>query len=214
VPKLTPEIRDALRRLSIAKPAVFGADSHQFILNPPLPEDQLKSFEQNHRFSLPDDYRDFISKIGNGGAGPYHGVFPLGIDASDFEPRPWRERDGLVGVLSAPFPLREPWNDLTGMPPDDLLDADEDEYDRQRAVFESRHWRTAIVNGAFPICHIGCALRIWLVLTGDEAGRLWRDGRADLTGLSPVRLSDGSPAIFSSWYREWLDGCLIGLQSV
>lgn len=84
---LTPtEIRDTLRRLSIAKPVVFGADWHQFVLNRPLPEEELTSFEQRHRISLPGDYRDFINKIGNGGAGPYYGVFPLGIDASDFEP--------------------------------------------------------------------------------------------------------------------------------
>ena len=25
------------------------------------------------------------------------------------------------------------------------------------------------MSGAFPICHMGCALRIWLVVSGDVA---------------------------------------------
>jgi hypothetical protein len=46
------------------------------------------------------------------------------------------------------------------------------------------------------------------VVSGKETGHVWRDGRADYTGLSPVLLQDGSCASFSSWYSEWLDGCL------
>jgi len=47
-----------------------------------------------------------------------------------------------------------------------------------------------------------------LVVTGEEAGYLWRDGRAENSGLSPLFLRDASKAQFSSWYLEWLQDSL------
>jgi hypothetical protein len=35
------------------------------------------------------------------------------------------------------------------------------------------------------MCHMGCALRVWLVVTGEEAGHLWRDGRTDDSAILP-----------------------------
>jgi hypothetical protein len=158
---------------------------------------------------LPSDYRRFLTSIGNGGAGPYYGVFPLGeMDATFGGLQPWHEKDDFIGVLSEPFLLETEWNDLTGMPPDELLDSDEAEYDRRVEEFEKRYWNASITNGAMPICHEGCAIRIWLVVTGSQAGRLWRDGRTEHTGIKPLRLADGNIATFAAWYNEWLDQVL------
>jgi hypothetical protein len=81
-------------------------------------------------------------------------------------------------------------------------------YDEAMDKFEKRYWSSSLMNGAIPICHEGCALRIWLVVAGEEAGDLWHDRRADYRGLSPVTLKNGSRATFSSWYSEWLEDCL------
>jgi hypothetical protein len=83
---------------------------------------------------------------------------------------------------------------------------DETEYDRQIEQFEGRYWSSELMNGAFPICHEGCALRIWLLVTGEQAGKLWEDRRSEYKGLRPVLLA-GSAATFSEWYSEWLDDC-------
>ena len=65
------------------------------------------------------------------------------------------------------------------------------------------------MNAVIPICHEGCALKIWLVIRGEkQAGRLWFDGRAEYSGIKPLKLEDGSYATFSSWYSEWLNGAL------
>jgi hypothetical protein len=58
-------------------------------------------------------------------------------------------------------------------------------------AFEKRYWHSSVMNGALPICHKGCALRIWLVVSGGEAGNVWYDGRADYTGIAPVLMRDG-----------------------
>lgn len=74
------EIFAALNRLAHrdSKFAVFGAGSHPYRLNPAMPVDDVESLERHFEMSLPDDYRQFITSIGNGGAGPYYGLFRLG----------------------------------------------------------------------------------------------------------------------------------------
>jgi hypothetical protein len=202
-------VKESLRLLSAAKADVFGAAAHHFLLNSALTEADVSAFERRHTIHLPADYRHFLTAVGNGGAGPFYGVFPLGkIDGARAQLDSWSEADGFVGVLSQPFPLTDAWNDLRGRPPDELAKADEHEYWTQVDQFESRYSTSSLVNGAIPICHEGCALRIWLVLTGGQAGYVWRDGRADRTGLTPLRLADGSPMTFSLWYTEWLENAL------
>jgi hypothetical protein len=94
------------------------------------------------------------------------------------------------------------------MPEIDLIDRDQAKYEKQQEEFDRIYWEASLVNGAIPICHQGCALRIWLVVTGTQAGHLWEDRRSEYGGLRPIRLKDGSPAIFSGWYTEWLRACL------
>lgn len=203
-------IQRALQRLRSMRPnaPIFGADTHRFVLNPTLAEAEVLGFERQHRVNLPSDYRKFLIGVGNGGAGPYYGIFRLGQMDENGGVKPWHENDGFVGVLSEPFLLASDWNNLTGMPSDDLLERDEADYERQLDEFEKRYWHASLMNGAIPICHEGCALRIWLVVTGDQAGRLWHDGRADHKGLKALVSADGAPATFSLWYNEWLDHVL------
>lgn len=201
--------RTLLRLQSLpAMKEVFGAIGHGFLMNPILSEAEVLTFERQHRISLSPEYREFLLRVGNGGAGPYYGVFPLGEMDGINGMKPWRENDGFVGALSEPFPLSSDWNDLTGMPSDDLIDDERGEYEKQMDEFEKRYWSASLMNGAVPICHEGCALRIWMVVTGEQTGRLWRDRRAEYMGVEPVLLADGSPATFSRWYNEWLDSCV------
>ncbi len=108
-------------------------------------------------------------------------------------------------MLSEPFSFVHDWNDLTGMPSEHVLGRDEADYERQLDEFEKRYWSASLMNGAIPICHEGCALRIWLVVTGDQAGHLWQDARSDYIGLKSLVAENGNPATFSLWYNEWLD---------
>jgi hypothetical protein len=62
------------------------------------------------------------------------------------------------------------------------------------------------VNGAIPICHEGCALRMWIVVSGEQAGNVWEDRRSEYKGLRPVRI-DRSSTTFYKWFAEWLDNC-------
>ncbi|MDJ0379523.1 SMI1/KNR4 family protein [Streptomyces sp. G-G2] len=77
------------------------------VLAPPLPEAEIRAFEGAHGIRLPAAYRAFVAAVGDGPAGPHHGLLPLtaprpeadGEWAVDDE---W-EQDRLPGRLAAPF---------------------------------------------------------------------------------------------------------------
>jgi len=52
------------------KRTVFGSIGHQYKLRPPRPAAEIEAFETRHGIELPQDYRYFITEIGDGGAGP------------------------------------------------------------------------------------------------------------------------------------------------
>jgi hypothetical protein len=206
-------IRKNLETLRTAnvRPNVFGSQSHSFRLHPTLSLDEVRAFETKHRIVLPSDYREFLMYVGNGGAGPYYGLFKLGeMDSVGSRHGPWTENDGFVGILSERFPHAEAWNDLTGRPSyDESRETHpewEDEYNRLRDEWNADHyWNTRWVNGAIPICHLGCALRQWVVITGPEAGHVWGDDRVDERGLYPLQKGALKRITFLQWYRSWLD---------
>ena len=207
-------VRENLRGLrEAAIPAsVFGAEAHQFRVHLLLPEEVVREFEERHRVRLPPDYRGFLIHVGNGGAGPSYGLFKLGEMDNGFKHKRWKEGDGFVGTLSEPFPHRSAWNDSTAKPMyDESRENDpewEDEFERRLDAWEAVYWNPRNVNGAMPICHLGCAYRQWLIITDPEAGNVWDDDRADLRVLKPLQQNGRERVTFGQWYGDWLDDAL------
>jgi hypothetical protein len=205
------DIRHGLLQLREAtpQPRVFGAEAHEFILHPPLNEAVVRKFENKHRIQLPADYRRFLIELGNGGAGPFYGVFKLGEMDNNYDHKKWKESDGFIGVLAKPFPHVAAWNELPAQPEES---EDEEEYERLLNIFDDIYWNTDNVNGAIPLCHEGCATRDWLVVTGSEAGNMWHDARADQKGLRPIVKSGKKRVTFIEWYMYWLKEALSMLR--
>lgn len=183
---------------------VFGANVHHFECYPPLAESELIQFEIKFGIRLPVEYRLFILLVGNGGAGPAYGVFRLGEMDDGVGSMKWDSMDGFVGDLKVSFPFCESWNDLNGMPQVESL-CDEVQ-DHLFEAFDQVYFRP--LDGAIPICHRGCALRDWLVISGSEAGNVWRDDRADYGGIYPFTLPGKERVTFYQWYCAWLDDVL------
>jgi len=91
---------DMLHRLRAADAGfrVFGSEQHGYRVGPILSEAELAAFESANRFRLPEDYRRFLAAVGNGGAGPFYGLEPLGTFGRD---------------LSRPFPFVAATDTLT-----------------------------------------------------------------------------------------------------
>ncbi len=62
------------RLLAEAHPTRPLRGLRQYKLNPPVPEDFVRDVEEQCGFTLPQDYRRFITQVGDGGAGQglYH----------------------------------------------------------------------------------------------------------------------------------------------
>src|SRR5262245_51822144 len=73
------DIHQGLAQLASADPkfALFGASTHHYCLNPPLPEEEVILFEKRFGVRLPNEYREFVKEVGDGGAGPVYGVWSL-----------------------------------------------------------------------------------------------------------------------------------------
>ena len=177
---------------------LFGASTHRYQFNPPLKPEEVAAFEASQAVGLPEDYRDFILNVGNGGAGPCYGIYPLQPEGSIHHGMGNHNRIDL----SVPFQHGEPW----GADWLDLVDWDAGERpddSRMEEYLDTRH-----IAGSLCICHQGCSDFWLLVVKGNERGHVWMDGRGNLSGIFPESGADGERLTFSQWYLNWLDDCL------
>ena len=201
---------ERLRNLDLRR-KIFGARSHNYRLNSCLNEETIKLVEDRHRIHLPEEYRRFLMEVGNGGAGPYYGLFKLGEQDNGMGFVSWE--DGyLLGDPAIPFGYEDKWNlpdTFWSEGPYNKEWANEEEADSAHEAWDARmeelYWALSVMNGAIPICHCGCALRQWLVVTGSERGNVWGDDRADCQGVYPLIGHAGKHKTFSEWYTSWLD---------
>ena len=186
--------------------AIFFLFSHVYKLNPSLRVDDFNEIEEKYNCSFPDDYKYFITSIGNGGAGPFYGVFPIEQQDDNDDMCSW-EHGYLIGDLSKPFTHTEEWNlpnSFWQNEPDPEQCETEEQEDELWAAWdkelEAKYWAPHIMNGAIPICHQGCAVRTWLVVTGPMKGTVWDDFRCDNEGIKPITNKEGKYISFSEWY--------------
>ncbi|MGI5460850.1 SMI1/KNR4 family protein [Streptomyces sp. CA-249302] len=192
---------------------VFGAPGHKWVLEEPLTQDELAELEAQMGVRLPEEYRTFLLHVGAGGAGPAYGLFPVRREQGR-----WRwEGDGAdmadLSMLSEPFPEQGPdpklLDDLLAQCPEEEDFDNTEDFDAAMEGWDER-WgdvmfapeRTA---GAIVICHLGCAQREWLIVSGSHRGTIWSDNRVDDVDLAPLLDDDAMPVGFARWYTEWLE---------
>ncbi len=89
--ELTPQYAEYLRELVKKASAfdpyckVFGSSKHKYQLNPVISLEEVQAYEQRHKIKLPSEYVFFITQVGNGGAGPYYGIYPLDTTKECYE---------------------------------------------------------------------------------------------------------------------------------
>lgn len=74
-----PRIKSILKRASWMDMdySLFGSHRHAHLFRPPLPMEDLDTWEDLMELQLPQDYRTYLTCLGNGGAGPSYGLKPF-----------------------------------------------------------------------------------------------------------------------------------------
>ena len=172
--------------------SVFGADSHRYKMNSPLTEAEITSFETKNNLRLPEEYREYLTQIANGGAGPFYGLMAL-------------EENGRGKTSPAePFPL-------TGDQPVFLLELYE-EHEEPDEIIEKVYEETQ--RGVSYLSHEGCGMYSVLVINGPEYGHVWYFDFANDAGVFPLtHPATGAPLGFFDWLELWLDAALAHLTT-
>ena len=182
---------------------VFGADAHQYHLNPPVSEAEVLAFEKKYGVQLPECYRAFMLTIGDAKAkksdfiaGPYFGLYAFGtsVDSLLYEK--------IETYLKAPCNLspdmtQEEWETLS----DPLLFSEEEEEDDDDKYFAER---AKVFGGLLPLGSQGCTYEHALVLNGKYAGRVVN---VDLDLTQPKFAFETN---FLDWYERYLDEVISG----
>lgn len=135
---------------------VFGSDKHKYRLNPPVSLDEVLTLEVDFNIKLPDNYVYFLTEIGNGGAGPYYGLYSL----EELRQRQYcRQQDNKLNPVIDISLSKKMWNELM----EQRDTADDDVYDE----IDQR-----INTGVFSIGTQGCTYDNLLMFRGSETGKI------------------------------------------
>ena len=182
---------------------VFGADAHQYHLNPPVSEAEVLAFEKKYGVQIPECYRAFMLTIGDAKAkkldfiaGPYFGLYAFGtsVDSLLYEK--------IETYLKAPCNLspdmtQEEWEMLS----DPLLPSEEEEEEDDDKYFAER---AKVFGGLLPLGSQGCTYEHALVLNGKYAGRVVN---VDLDLAQPKFAFEAN---FLDWYERYLNEVISG----
>ncbi|MEV0111711.1 SMI1/KNR4 family protein [Streptomyces sp. NPDC050844] len=199
---------------------VFGADAgrygHGFELSPVLTEEQVRAVERRLGFGFPPEYRSFLLEVGEGGAGPDYGLFPVrpmgpaaaepaapqgtgpegtapegtvpkGAPAEDTAPEARHHEPPFRPELTQELDAHE------SAEPQRAAYADTTEgearFVRDYRAWDARHdeLHDELTEGTLCVSEQGCAYYTLLAVTGPERGTIWDDVRAVGEGVVPIR---------------------------
>jgi hypothetical protein len=197
------QIQQKLREIRTQKlDLLAGGQEAQF--GPPLQTAQVREIEKQLGVSIPEDFREFITSIGNGGFGPGLGLTPFG-PASLVDSR-IPKRDNYIISASGEFPHTADWN----------YEPLRQSMEQGRADVEQHmeyYCSVDRIQGAIRIGDGGCGAINLLVLNGAERGNVWCDYRGTFGGICPATRSpkDEARLSFTGWCDAWLSEIVLRL---
>lgn len=158
---------------------LFGSHSHAHLFRPVLPEEEAEVWEELMELRLPEDYRQYLTRLGNGGAGPAYGIAPFRGPLRDCLREPAVYSDDQAERF---HDLSRKWYAYSHEDEDQLYAAycgqtpEErrmNQYDWSEARY--RFMENAVIpflfaNGQLLIANQGCSQDIYLLLSGTHRG--------------------------------------------
>ena len=176
----------------------FGSESHQYIFNNTIDENELLLFEKKYEIKLPEDYKQFLKTYGNGGCGPDSGLFKLENGIYDI---PLNKKQSKIVTPKNEFRFNGFWN---------LEEISKDNYDAWEDEYDNIKW----ADGMLRIGHLGCGMYSNLVITGKQKGTIWIDSRTNEGGIYPANYYNKTiKNDFLSWYLHWIESSIKKLKT-
>lgn len=178
---------------------VFGAQEHKYILKKPVSEREIHRFEQLYSIQLPECYKSFILRIGNGGvgykdsgAGPHYGLYTFGTNVHELV---YSRGHGHLKRECIIYPKMsdEYWSSLIKVLDNDDLSGNELDEEREK-----------IFGGILPIGNQGCTYLHGIILNGPYRGRIVNFDKGE---QNPQFCFENN---FLDWYERWLDEIISG----
>lgn len=174
---------------------VFGAGSHKYHLNETVSPEWVREFEKRYQVELPEEYVFFLTKVGNGGAGPYYGIVPLSFD-NKYEnlSKPSIYDAGYLQFRRECVAFSEKYDETLLEEKDNAL------YEKYDDICE--RWEDGVLN----INTQGCTYDTLLVVNGYRKGEIvYIDWNLEL-GYPPVL----TQMTFLEWYQGFFEEILAG----
>lgn len=175
---------------------IFGAEKHQYRINPVLNMAEIRRAEEERHVKFPEEYVFYLTRVGNGGAGPYYGLYPFEeVLAEDRNPYLGQTFEQTVTTQLTKEQWREYMRKL-----DELGESFETDTDYEK-------YKSKLFSNMMPIGTQGCTLDNMLMLSGGDADRImyidWdmeEDGPPFDTGMSFLEWMEG-------FFQDIIDGC-------
>ncbi|GEM_PF-1316589 len=173
---------------------VFGANIHGYKLNPPKTAEELERFENLHAVTLPQEYKDFLIEAGNGGVGPYYGLYTLERGLEEAKNYSTEKDKKIADPLAREFPVSNQDAKKFLDHHQACMEAGEDEDIKYLPVPEP-------FTGVIFLADYGCGWEYVLVVKGEQFGKIWYMGDY----LAPCFDVGNKQWGFLDWYEGWLD---------
>jgi hypothetical protein len=148
---------------------VFASFQHRYHFGMKLWDAAIAPYEQRLGITIPDEYRSFLIECGDGGPGPYYGIYTLERALGEDRPE----------LISKPFELekdfdlyREQAGELSH-PEHERRRNENPAYRAQCDEIANRFFAPETRSGTIAICEYGCGGFFRLVVSGDQYGRIW-----------------------------------------
>ncbi|WP_198088133.1 SMI1/KNR4 family protein [Variovorax sp. E3] len=161
---------------------IHGAAVHRYELVAPVNPDALATFENHLGTRLPPEYREWITQVSDGGAGPMLGVFPLAKEAEDA---------AVDHAADFPFTAAHP-----------CAPAPEDSDEEWSSDIGKIH------RGVTFLANEGDGMYNLLVLRGPAAGQVWWHSYEHASATPILHPGTRAPLTFLDWYELWLERAL------
>lgn len=168
---------------------VFGSEKHKYQFNQTLNMEVIRNFEKRTGIILPDDYKEFLTKVGNGGAGIDYGLYSIEQIEQNFSTEV--ASDGMTL-----FDYNDPVEKYLQI--SSKMEELEEQYN-VNADEQYKKLNADLIRGMLIIGTAGCTYDYFIMCKGVKKGYV---GMLDWNMIAE---KEGAPIIFDKTFSEWLE---------